>query len=304
MAPGESIEIWRMRAFTDRPFSGNPAGVVLNGDALTTELMQQLAPELNNISETVYVCSPEDESADLRLRYFTTTTEVDLCGHATIAAMFALAASGRLKKQSGNRILRAETISGVLDLGLEFDSGQLQRVTMNQPKAQHQLPTHPELAALVLGLSQAAVSDKLTIACCHTGIWSCYVPLVSLEALGAIQVQHEKIEGIWPENENFAGIYPFVITDQPESPNQLGTQGRFFCPPKFGIAEDPVTGTATGALAAYLMENGLLAPQGVLEAVQGVEMGCPGRMQVRRSNEGTIQISGQAVAVYRGQLLL
>ena len=100
MTAKQAIEVWRMNAFTDQPFSGNPAGVVLDGDSLSDHQMQLIAPQLNNISETVYVCGSSEPTADLKLRYFTSTTEVDLCGHATISALFALAASGRLEGEN------------------------------------------------------------------------------------------------------------------------------------------------------------------------------------------------------------
>jgi len=293
-----------MRAFTDQRFSGNPAAVVLDGDALSAQQMQQLAPELNNVSETVFVCAASDPGADLRLRYFTTTMEVDLCGHATIAAIYALAESDRLKDYTSNGIIRAETLSGVIELGLELDAGLLLAVSMDQPPAQHAVPTHPERAASILGIPEDALCNSVPVACCHTGIWSCYVPLVDLPALAAIQVERDQIENIWPENKNLAGVYPFVITDASAAPTSLRTQGRFFCPPRFGIAEDPVTGTATGALGAHLMQRGLLACSGELRAQQGIEMGCAGTMSVRRKNDGRMQISGQAVPVYRGQLML
>ncbi len=69
---------------------------------------------------------------------------------------------------------------------------------------------------------------------------------------------HTLIESLWPENPEFAGVYPFVITAGDSQASRLRTQGRFFCPPKFGIAEDPVTGTASGALAAYLIRHGAI----------------------------------------------
>ncbi len=304
MTGGDSIEVWRMNAFTNQPFTGNPAGVVLDGDSLSDHQMQLIAPQLNTISETAYVCTATEPSADLRLRFFTSTTEVDLCGHATIAALFALVASGRLKGESATRLIRAQTRTGVLDLGLEFVKGQLIWASMTQPLPDHSMPSAPGRAAAILGLDPAAIRDDLPIACASTGIWSCYVPLVDLDALAAITIDHNLIESLWPENKAFAGVYPFVITDEDRQTNSLRTQGRFFCPPKFGIAEDPVTGTAGGALGAYLIRHGAMSAAGELEAHQGVEMGSPGNLRVRQTKTGAMEIRGQAVSIYRGQLTL
>lgn len=293
-----------MNAFTKRAFSGNPAGVVLDGDSLTDWQMQALAPQLNSVSETVYVCSPTDSSADLQLRYFTSTTEVDLCGHATIAALFALAASGRLSNQSGTQTIRAQTRVGVLDLGLEFTNGKLASASMTQLVPEHHEATAPQQAAEILGIEPADIREDLPIACASTGIWSCYVPLVNLAALETVRVNHELIKSVWPQNEQLAGIYPFVITGGKMHSKQLKTQGRFFCPPQYGIPEDPVTGTACGALAAYLIYHGLLQAEGELEAHQGIEMGSPGSLRAQQIHTGAIRIHGQAVPIYRGQLAL
>jgi trans-2,3-dihydro-3-hydroxyanthranilate isomerase len=302
VSDGNAIEIWRMNAFTDRPFSGNPAGVVFDGDRLSDEQMQRIAPQLNSISETVYVCRATESSADVRLRFFTATTEVDLCGHATISALFAMAASGRVEGQDETRVIRAQTRVGVLDLGLEFDAGQLAWASMIQPVPIHGLPSAPQQAAAVLGLEPAAICDDLPVACVNTGIWSCYVPLRDLEALAACVVDNALIDSLWPENEAFAGVYPFVITDRDEKSNSLRTRGRFFSPPRYGIREDPVTGTASGGLGAYLIHQGVLSVNGCLDAQQGVEMGSPGSLQVRQRETGMMEIRGQAVSVYRGQL--
>ena len=302
MTTHDPIEIWRMNAFTDRPFSGNPAGVVLQADALSERQMQELAPQLNNVSETVYVLATRDASADQQLRYFTPTTEVDLCGHATIAALFALAASGRISGHQNTATIRARTRVGVLELGLEFIDGELAWASMRQPVPAHRLPSAPQQAAGILGLKPAAIRTDLPIACTSTGIWSCYVPLMSLDALASIAVDHQRIASLWPENAALAGIYPFVITGGELRSSRLRTQGRFFCPPQYGILEDPVTGTASGALAAYLMHHGLLSATGELEAHQGLEMGSPGSLYARRTDSGAMEIRGRAVAIYRGQL--
>ena len=96
-------------AFTTDPFQGNPAAVVLDAAALSDEKMQMLAREMN-LSETVYTLPPTSAEADIRIRGFTSTTEVPLCGHATIACFARMAELGRLPKQA----LRVETASGIL----------------------------------------------------------------------------------------------------------------------------------------------------------------------------------------------
>src|SRR5262245_46892699 len=84
-AMSRRLEIFQVDAFTDVPFKGNPAGVVLGADALRAVEMQAIARELNN-PVSAFVLEPESTDHDFRIRFFTPTTEVSMCGHATIAA--------------------------------------------------------------------------------------------------------------------------------------------------------------------------------------------------------------------------
>lgn len=303
------LEVWRVNAFTDTPFTGNPAGVVPYADGLSDAFMQNIARELNDISETVFISTPHHPAADIRLRYFTAVTEVDLCGHATVAALFTLAWTGRLSGNNETRTLIAETPVGLLELGVTFADGTLQWATMEQLVPQIALPTQPQLAAQVLGLPASAIASQPAIGCCSTGIWACFVPLVNQEALASIEIQRDLIEQVWPENDELTGIYAFCFLDEPKNKpdaapsKQRYTQGRFFSPPKYGIVEDPVTGTASGALGGYLIAQGYLQPDGVLFARQGVEMGRAGLVQVRQHANGQMAISGQAVPVIQGKLM-
>ena len=125
----------------------------------------------------------------------------------------------------------------------------------------------------------------------------CYVPLADLAALAAVRIRPDLIQALWPGNDELCGVYAFAFRDGG------ATQGRFFSPPQFGIFEDPVTGTACGGLAAYLMDRGRLEPDAELIAHQGVEMGRPGQVRVRRNDNGRMAISGQAAPVFRGRLV-
>ena len=292
-----NIEIWRVNAFTDTPFKGNPAGVVPDATGLPASLMQAIAAELNDVSETVFICRPEDKSADIRLRYFTSSTEVDLCGHATISALFTLFWTGVVRGGTETKTIRAQTNVGILELGLSFAKGDLRfaSVELLSPRLAPAPGAH--LAAKVLGLSRQAIADGPDIGCCYAGLWACFVPLTDLSQLARVQINSERIEELWPDNPDLTGVYPFVLLDKKT------TQGRFFSPPKFGIVEDPVTGTACGALGGYLIANNLLPTGGTLFARQGVEMGREGSVQVTQLEDGRMQVSGVAVPVFRGNIL-
>lgn len=290
------IDIWRVNAFTDQKFTGNPAGVVPDADGLSYQLMLAIAGELNDISETVFICRPEGEDADIRLRFFTSSTEVDLCGHATVSAVFTLAWLGRIKGENDTLTLRAQTRVGVLELDVNFVDGKPAWVSMEQLAPEIHIAPAAHLAPEILGLPKSALSDTVAIGCASSGLWACFVPLKSASDLEKIQIDSDRIEALWPDNPDLTGIYPFAFI------NHNTTQGRFFVPPKYGIFEDPVTGTACGALGAYLLAQGKMPPGGTLYARQGFEMGRGGTVKVSRNANGKMTIQGQAVLIFRGKI--
>jgi PhzF family phenazine biosynthesis protein len=294
----QPIQVWRVNAFTTRPFTGNPAGVVPDADALSEPLMQSIAAELNDISETVFISQPTTADADIRLRYFTSTIEVDLCGHATISALFALSWLERVEGDQRAKSIRAQTEVGVLELGLTFEGGELAWASMEQLEPEIAVAPGAARAASVLGLPETALAADLEVACCSTGLWACFVPLADVAQLSRIQIDRQAIQELWPDNEELSGVYAFAFEDE------RTTRGRFFSPPKYGIVEDPVTGTASGALGGYLLAHGRMPAAGELLARQGVEMGRAGRVRVRQNSNGRMSISGQAVPVIRGELLI
>jgi PhzF family phenazine biosynthesis protein len=290
-------EIWRVNSFTDRPFRGNPAGVVPDAEGLSDDMMQAIAGELNDVSETAFITPDPTGQADIRLRFFTSTMEVDLCGHATIAALFTLAWTGRITGRDETRTLRAHTPVGLLELELAFVGNRPEWATMEQLAPEHAPAPGAAHAAEVLSLPPEALAKDLQIACCSTGIWACFVPLADLSQLERLRIRPELIQSLWPDNQDLSGVYAFAFRDAHT------TQGRFFSPPKYGIFEDPVTGTACGALGGYLMAHNRLGEHEELIAHQGVEMGRAGRVRVRRNDNGRMSISGQAAPVFRGQLI-
>ena len=293
----EGRHLWRVNSFTDVAFRGNPAGVVPDAEGLSELTMQAIAAELNDVSETVFITADPEGEADIRLRYFTSTMEVDLCGHATIGALFVLHWMGRLTGRDEVRTVRARTAVGVLELELEYSGEQLEWATMEQLAPETHAAPGADRAAEVLGLSPDALHPGMPIGCCSTGIWACFVPLRDAEALSQVDIRPALIQSLWPDNPELTGVYPFAFL------SPLETTGRFFSPPKYGIFEDPVTGTACGALGGFLAAHERLGVAQELLAHQGVDMGRAGRVRVRHSDSGRMKISGQATPIFRGQLL-
>lgn len=121
--------VYHYDAFSSIPNSGNPAGVVLAADGLTDAEMQQIAKQVG-FNETVFV--HKSNIADLRLRYFTPGHEINLCGHATVAALFCMHKMELLKEQQSVRI---ETNVGVLPIRFIADGDRLQiEMRQDRPK--------------------------------------------------------------------------------------------------------------------------------------------------------------------------
>jgi trans-2,3-dihydro-3-hydroxyanthranilate isomerase len=276
-------------AFTNRPLCGNVAGVVPDAEGLTDEQCRAVARELN-ASETAFLT--ESDGADRRIRYFTPTTEVDLCGHATIAAHALLAADGTI--DPGDHTL--ETNVGVLDVAVEGDG--VVWMTQGEPTVE-EVDLDPETVATALGVDSESVEtlrSDLPIARASTGLPFLVVPVDFLEELGAADPDLDEVERLC-DSVDAVGLYAFTL-DTLEADSTL--HGRAFVP-SLGIPEDPVTGTASGAVGGYLAHVGAFSEMPEeLRFEQGHFVDRPG--SVRISVEGKVRVGGRAVVALDGTL--
>ncbi|SDX60698.1 PhzF family phenazine biosynthesis protein [Halobellus clavatus] len=276
-------------AFAAEPLAGNAAGVVPDADDLSDAQMQAIARELA-VSETAFVRS--SATADRRLRYFSPTQEVDLCGHATIAAHAFLHESGAIDAGEGT----VETNVGVLDVEIEADG----TVWMNQdrPTVERIAPDYDRLGA-ALGIDPAALRDvgaDAPIAVASTGLPFVLVPVNFLENLSQASPDAGAIEDLADEH-GAAGVYAFTF-------DTLGgdatLHARAFAP-ALGITEDPVTGTAAGACGAYLREVGAFDDfPAEMRFEQGHFLDRPGRIRVEATTE--VRVGGHGVTSFDGTL--
>ncbi|KAB1197077.1 MULTISPECIES: PhzF family phenazine biosynthesis protein [Haloferax] len=276
-------------AFTTEPLSGNAAGVVPDADGLDAEQMRAIAAELG-ASETAFVCS--SASADRRIRYFTPTQEVDLCGHATIAAHAHLAADQAI--EPGSHTL--ETNVGTLDIEI----GELGEVWMTQDAPTvRPLDVEYERVAELLGIDVAALQDvgaDLPIALASTGVPFVLVPVNFLEHLSAAAPDVDGIAEFASEHDA-AGIYAFTF-DAIDRDSTL--HARCFAP-GVGITEDPATGTASGACGAYLRQTGAFdSVPDELRFEQGHFVDRPSLVRVTVDEQ--IRVGGRAVQSLDGTL--
>jgi len=276
-------------AFTDEPLSGNVAGVVPDATELSDEECRAVARELN-ASETAFVT--ESDGADRRIRYFTPTTEVDLCGHATIAAHALLAADGTI--DPGDHTL--ETNVGVLDVVVEEDG--VVWMTQGEPTVE-EVDLDPETVASALGIDPGSIETLLSdlpLARASTGLPFLVVPVDFLEELGAADPELDEVERLC-DSVDAVGLYAFTL-DTLEAESTL--HGRAFVP-SLGIPEDPVTGTASGAVGGYLAHVGAFSEMPEeLRFEQGHFVDRPGNVRVRV--DGKVRVGGRAVLALDGTL--
>ncbi|MDJ1431103.1 PhzF family phenazine biosynthesis protein [Halostagnicola sp. A-GB9-2] len=284
-----TVNVYQVDAFTDEPLTGNPAGVIPNTNGLSDDQMQSIAAEMA-VSETAFLTESDD--ADYRIRYFTPTQEVDLCGHATIGTLGHLHENGVL--EHGTTTL--ETNVGVLEMEIEPDGTVW--MTQDEPTIR-EVDVGYDRIADALGVEQTGLegaSADLPLAVASTGLPFLAVPTTYLSDLSGVEPDMAKIEALTDEVEA-TGVYLFTF-DTLESESTL--HGRMFAPGA-GVPEDPVTGTASGAVGAYLAEYEALDPfpdECVFE--QGHFVDRAGTVGVRVDD--SVQVGGEAVTILEGTL--
>ncbi|WP_299236598.1 PhzF family phenazine biosynthesis protein [Natronomonas sp.] len=277
-------------AFSAEPLSGNAAGVVPDAEGLSDEQMRAIAGELR-ASETAFLLP--SEAADRRLRYFTPTEEVKLCGHATVAAHAWLAEEGRLEAGAHT----VETNAGVSELELDGDTVWL----AGDVAETEEVDPGYERVASALGVDPATLADigaDLPLATASTGLGFLVVPVNFLSALSGASPDPEALTAL-TDSLGVAGVYAFTFDTLGEDAT---AHGRMFAP-GIGIEEDPVTGTASGAVGAYLRAfeafDGGLPAEMVLE--QGHFLERPGRVRVRARSD-PVSVGGTAVTALDGTI--
>jgi PhzF family phenazine biosynthesis protein len=299
----KKYRLYQVDAFTTEKFQGNPAGVVANADGLTDAQMQTIAREMRN-SETAFVLSPSGPDHDVWIRFFTPTTEVPSCGHATIAAHYVRALEKRLPSSEVIQKIGA----GILPVHV-LHTGDDYRVIMTQGEIEFGAPfeesTRDDILA-ALGLSAADLDERCPVEIVSTGHSKVLVGIRDRETLNALRPRLSRLVQISGEI-NCNGYFVFVPDVEA---SDVQAHGRMFAP-AIGIAEDPVTGNANGPLGAYLIQHQLVPVQGrtfSFKARQGDACGRPGIVEVtvemKMGEPKLVRVGGRAVIAFRGELEL
>ncbi len=261
----EKLKLFVVDAFTSFPFSGNPAAVCLLEDNISGEIMQKIAAEIN-LSETAFVLVREGH---FYLRWFTPTVEIDLCGHATLAAYHVLREMDILKKDEKAVF---ETKSGVLEV-----AGSEKVIEIKMPVDRVETVLCPPEISNALGVRSIY---------CGKNSRDYLVELSSEEMVRGIEPKLHFIEQL-----DCRGV---IVTASSDS-REYDFISRFFAP-AIGITEDPVTGSACCALGPFwrdkLGKSNLVCYQASLRG---------GVMRIVVES-GWVIVGGEAITVFKGDL--
>ncbi|MEG2935515.1 MAG: PhzF family phenazine biosynthesis protein [Clostridium sp.] len=245
-----------VNAFTKNNAGGNKAGVVINCGHLTSEEMLKIAAHLN-LSETAFITKLTNPLYDYEVRFFTPTTEVDLCGHATIAAFYTLGKLGLLDNSNERLLLKQKTLAGILNIEVSFKNGSISSILMTQtPPEFHSYIENSSKLCSILGISpsDAGISGvEIKPMIVSTGLKDIIFPVNSLNTLKKITPDFEKLKN-YTDNLNIVGLHAFTF--ETENSNSSVATRNFG--PSVGIDEESATGTSNGALCAYIMKHNLM----------------------------------------------
>jgi trans-2,3-dihydro-3-hydroxyanthranilate isomerase len=286
---------YTLDVFTTKRYEGNPLAVFTDGDGLSNDEMLAIAREMN-LSETVFVQKPTEDSALARLRIFTTQEELKLAGHPVIGTWFLLAELGVVPAQEGGVHILQQTGAGVLPVEIRFKEGRPVRVTMTQKDAAFRPVKIPvKKLAAALGLTAKDFAAGLQPEYVSTGVFNLMVPLRNQASLARIAMNTTELGKLLGKNATMA--YCFVVNGADKA------SARGMLP--WGLYEDAATGSAAGSLGAYLVKYGKLAAGHTLSILQGAEMGRPSNIEVevtQNKKKLTPRVSGAAVRVLEGSI--
>jgi PhzF family phenazine biosynthesis protein len=296
----KKYRIYQIDAFTRELFRGNPAGVVPEADGLTDEQMQDVARELGN-SETAFIFPAEANDHDFLVRFFTPSTEVPICGHATIAVNYVRALENNLP----SAVVRQKSRIGILPIEI-IKNGADYSIIMTQVRPTFTGPIEKAERQILLNALQITENEmdgRCPLQIVSTGHGKLIVGLKSRHVLNRLEPEQNLLKGLGRKLQTSFFVFTFD-SDRPE----VLTHARMFAP-AIGISEDPVTGNGNGPLGAYLVHNKLVSHDGQFfefTSQQGEAMRRTGRVKVMVDIENDepvrVRIRGEAVVAFQTEI--
>jgi trans-2,3-dihydro-3-hydroxyanthranilate isomerase len=270
--------------FTPRPLSGNQLCVVPDPVGVDEETMQALAKEIG-FSETTFVT--ESGGDRYAMRIFTPAAELPFAGHPTLGTAFVLVSEGRVTS-------RATQVVAAGEIPVEVDL-QAGTAWMTQlPPEFGSVFEDRELIARAIGLEVGDLDPDLPVRTVSTGLPPTIVPLRDAETLRRA-VRNAAVVADAVEASGGEDLYLFAVTEE-------GVTARMF-DAELGVREDPATGSAAGALGAYLAEHELAGMPGSVLIRQGEQVGRPSELFIETAREGgawRVRVGGGVHVVGRG----
>ena len=273
-------------AFTSEPFGGNPAGVVLLGkDSPFPDdgLMLKIAAELR-YSETAFV--QQNGPVEFTVRYFTPMSEVDLCGHATIATFGVLLQEGIVADGT-------TCINHTLARDLTVSVGEQVMMQMATPQAL-ETPIDSQRLNRIMGLPDNSVTG-LSPEVISTGLPDIIMPITNVDLLQRLSPDMEALTTLSREL-NVVGVHAFAMAE-----DGYTAHVRNFAP-LYGVPEESATGTANAALTHYLALHSIVSGTARCRFLQGEAMGRPSIITTEIRPDGTIHVGGPSRIVAQGTL--
>lgn len=283
-------------AFSNVPNMGNPAGVVLNVEDLSDVDMQDIAKRVG-FNETAFVL--KSIKASYRLRFFTPGHEMPLCGHATVASTLALVEAQKHTDSDMDFVF--ETLAGLIDVQYRLDSSSGEpTISMKQTPAKFEnYSGNKKALADVLGVRVGDFHPNLPVVYGNTGTWTLLVPVLSVDSVRKMIPKTSEFPDALNQMPR-SSIHPFTLETIHSSSHM---HARHFSSPYSGTIEDPVTGTASGVMGAYMAKYSPSFYSGrdkIAVIEQGFDVGRDGRVTVEiLSNQEpySVKITGSAVWV-------
>jgi PhzF family phenazine biosynthesis protein len=288
-----AIPFKQVDVFTAERYKGNPVAVVLQADGLATEQMQRIA-NWTNLSETTFVVPATDPRADYHVRIFTSSAELPFAGHPTIGTAHALIEAGIVSVRDGGLV--QQCAAGLVRLQLERASDGAQWIFFDLPEPNITTLDAAQAAQLgeILGVSLDGVAAPCLI---DVGPRWVVAQLPDAKAVLAVQPDLQRMKA-----QDIQGRHTGVVifgAHGDGGPARIET--RAFAP-AHGISEDPVCGSGTGSVGAYIRHTRQTARFGSdFLASQGAVVGRAGILRLILS-EQSIQVGGNAVTCVDGML--
>lgn len=280
-------KVHNLRVFAAGPNGGNPLPVVVDAQGMSSTEMQVVAATHGHESGFVFP-APEASGCDFEFVFWVPEHEMEMCGHATVGAVWLLEKLNKLKRPD----IRILTKSGIVEARVSKNSQEIW-VEVSQPAGVVGTVAEPddiEALVSVLGISKQELAD-LPVHNSKTSRVKTLVPLKSVDHLNSLKPNYHLVKEFC-EQIGSTGLYPYALSDVA---NQVFDARQF--PKSSGYNEDAATGIAAAALSYGLLKNGLVNDtEKPLKVRQGWAMGCPSEISVRfRQDSDGCWIGGTAV---------